>query len=214
MYRFQPQTERLRRLLSKGLIGTPVHIDVSCAFATAFDPHDRLFDPASGGGGILDVGCYAMSYARMVAGWALADDAARPTFVSVGGHLAESGVDDWAIANLAFPGGLTANVRAGTRLADGSEVRIYGSAGHVHLPNPWGPGKDGTAAELVLARVGELEPETLTCETAPLFGAEIDGLAAALEHGEASTISLRDSIATARALDEWRARIVASERSA
>src|SRR5690242_19768197 len=32
MYRFQPQTEVLRQVLESGSIGTPLHVDVSCAF--------------------------------------------------------------------------------------------------------------------------------------------------------------------------------------
>lgn len=147
MYRFQPQTERLRAVLSEGIIGTPLHVDVSCAFATAFDPGDRLFDPSAGGGAILDVGCYAMSFARMVAGWAVDDDGVEPDFVGAGGHLAQSGVDDWAVASLAFPDGFTASVRTGTRLGDSSEARIYGSEGQVYVATPWTPGKNRVAPE-------------------------------------------------------------------
>ncbi len=105
MYRFQPQTERIRSVLAAGLIGTPVHVDVSCAFTAPFDPADRLFDPSAGGGAILDVGCYAMSFARMVAGAAAGDDAVEPAELTAGGHLTDTGVDDWAVASLVFPGG-------------------------------------------------------------------------------------------------------------
>ncbi len=84
MYRFQPQTECVRAALADGLIGTPLHVDVSCAFTTRFDPGDRLFDPSAGGGAILDVGCYAMSFARMVAGWTLGDDAVEPAELTAG----------------------------------------------------------------------------------------------------------------------------------
>jgi len=209
MYRFQPQTERLRAVLSEGLIGVPLHVDVSCAFATAFDPRDRLFSATAGGGAILDVGCYAMSFARMVAGSARQDDAAEPAIASAGGHLADTGVDDWAVASLTFPGGMTASVRAGTRLRDSSEAHIYGSEGHIRVANPWTPGKDGQTPALVVTRIGDSEARVLRCESAPLFGAEIDAVWEARDRGEAIAIPLRDSVATAHALDAWRARIAA-----
>jgi predicted dehydrogenase len=203
MYRFQPQTERVRSVVADGLIGTPLHVDVSCAFSTAFDPGDRLFDPSAGGGAILDVGCYAMSFARMVAGWTAGDDAVEPSELTAGGHLSSTGVDDWAAASMVFPGGLTASVRTGTRLADDSQARVYGSEGHIHVANPWTPGKDGHEPEVTLTRVGDGETR-LPCASAPLFGAEIDALWAARERGEACVMSPRDSVATMRCLDRWR----------
>ncbi|HUN36351.1 MAG TPA: Gfo/Idh/MocA family oxidoreductase, partial [Trebonia sp.] len=166
MYRFQPQTQWIRAAIADGLIGTPLHVDVSCAFTTQFSPGDRLFDPAAGGGAILDVGCYAMSFARMVAGWTLGDDSVEPVELTAGGHRAQTGVEDWATASLVFPGGLTANVRTGTRLADVSQAHVYGSDGHLHIPNPWTPGKDGKEATVTLTSVGDDEAQVVRCASA------------------------------------------------
>ena len=204
MYRFQPQTECVRSALADGLIGTPLHVDVSCAFTTRFNAEDRLFDPAAGGGAILDVGCYSMSFARMVAGWTVQDDAVEPVELTGGGHLSETGVEDWAVASLLFPGGFTANVRAGVRLADTSQAYIYGSEGHLRIANPWTPGKGGQAPEVTLSRVGDDGARLLPCGSAPLFGAEIDAVWAARERGQAQAMSPRDSVATMRSLDRWR----------
>jgi predicted dehydrogenase len=204
MYRFQPQTEYVRAALADGLIGTPLHVDVSCAFTTRFDPGDRLFDPSAGGGAILDVGCYSMSFARMVAGWTVGDDAVEPAELTAGGHLADSGVDDWAVASLVFHGGFTANVRAGTRVADDSRACVYGSEGHLQIANPWTPGKGGHEPRVTLSRVGDDEPRLLPCASVPLFGAEIDALWEARDRGEARAMSPRDSVATMRSLDRWR----------
>ena len=204
MYRFQPQTERIRSVIADGLIGTPVHVDVSCAFTAPFNPADRLFDPSAGGGAILDVGCYAMSFARMVAGWTLGDDAVEPVELTAHGHLTETGVDDWAVASLVFPGGFTASVRTGTRLADDSQARVYGTEGHLLIPSPWRPGGDGKEPNVLLTRVGDAETRVLPCASAPLFGAEIDALWEARDQGEARAMSPRDSIATMRSLDRWR----------
>jgi predicted dehydrogenase len=210
MYRFQPQTEALRQVLERGSIGTPLHVSVSCAFAAPFEPGDRLFDQELGGGAILDVGCYSMSFARMVAGWVLRDDAAEPSELHGGGHLARSGVDDWAVATLLFPGGFTAQARTGTRLGEAPDAVVYGSEGSVYIANPWTPGRDGSAAELVISRVGVDAPEIIRCETRPLFGAEVAALAAAIETGSARQMTPRDSIATMRSLDRWRAAVGAT----
>jgi predicted dehydrogenase len=207
MYRFQPQTEVLRQVLESGSIGIPLHVDVSCAFSASFDCSDRLFDPRLGGGAILDVGCYSMSFARMVAGWVLHDDAAEPSEFLGGGHLAESGVDDWAVASLLFAGGFSAQVRTGTRLGDASDAAIYGSEGYVRIANPWTPGKDGSTPQLVVSRVGSDAPEIIRCAAEPLFGAEVEALTEAVQVGEARRMTPRDSMATMRTLDRWRAAV-------
>src|SRR5699024_6129699 len=102
----------------------------------------RLFDPATAGGGILDVGCYPMSFARFVAGAARGRAAAEPDSLTAGGTLGETGVDEWATAELAFPGGMTASLRTGVRLADPQTATITGSRGVIRLSDPWGLGED------------------------------------------------------------------------
>ena len=41
------------------------------------------------------------------------------------------------MADLTFPGGVTASVRTGVRLHDATTVTIYGVAGTLHLDDPW-----------------------------------------------------------------------------
>ena len=55
MYRFHPQTAALLELIRDGAIGEVRHIDASFAFRKE-EREGRLFDPATAGGGILDVG--------------------------------------------------------------------------------------------------------------------------------------------------------------
>lgn len=203
-YRFQQQTKKIRDLVTGGAIGTPLHVDVSCAFRAEFDPADRLFDPEQGGGGILDVGCYAMSYALMVADWATGVEGVEPATFAGGGHTAPTGVDDWAVAALSFDGGFTADVRSGTRLDDPMHTVIQGSAGNIYIDNPWTPGKGGVTPEIVLSKVGS-EPETIVCEAAPLFGAEVAALERVVATGSYLGMTARQSIVNMRALDRWRA---------
>jgi predicted dehydrogenase len=115
----------------------------------------------------------------MVAGWTLGDDAVEPIE-------------------------LTANVRAGTRLAGDSQAHVYGSEGHLRIPNPWTPGKDGNEPTVMCSRVGDGEAQVVRCASAPLFGAEVDALREARDSGQARDMSPRDSVATMRSLDRWR----------
>ena len=67
MYRFHPQTRAVLELIADGAVGEVQHVDASFSFR-AGERTGRLFDPATAGGGILDVGGYPVSYARAILG--------------------------------------------------------------------------------------------------------------------------------------------------
>lgn len=207
MYRFQPQTEVLRRVLTDGSIGTPLHIQSSRAFFGGFDPSDRVFDPALGGGAILDVGCYPVSMVRMIAGLLSGNPAIEPRRLSGGGHRGPTGVEEWAVASMEFDDGLTALVRCGVRLQDDGELRVYGEDGYVVVPSPWAPGRDTPSGKLIVHRAGSNAPEELLIPPESLFGLEVDAAAAAFDKGEAAFMTLDDSIANMATLDAWRASV-------
>ena len=137
MYRFHPQTVRVLELVAEGAIGELVHVDASFAFDTG-SRSGRLFDTATAGGGILDVGCYPLSLARFVAGAAVGRPSVEPASLTGRGTIGETGVDEWAVAELTFPGGATASLRTGVRLADPQAATITGSRGVIRLADPWG----------------------------------------------------------------------------
>ncbi len=202
MYRFHPQTQKLLELVADQAIGTVTHVDASFAFAVG-QPRGRLFDVDTAGGGILDVGGYPVSLARAVAGAATNQAFAEPTELSATGTLGDSGVDEWSVAQLVFPGGMTASVRTGVRLQEANTATVYGSRGTIHLRDPW---TLGTGSELVLTVVGA-EPETFGFGDAKPYALEADALAASVGTGEAPAMSLADSLGNAVVLDRWRAAI-------
>ncbi len=64
-YRAQRQTLEVQRLLAEHAIGRPQTLHASFGF-TFSDPHNIRFDPARGGGALLDGGSYAMNFVRVV----------------------------------------------------------------------------------------------------------------------------------------------------
>lgn len=207
MYRFHPQTKLLLKMIREGAIGTVTHIDASFAFAVSA-PTGRLFDPALAGGGILDVGGYPVSMARAVAGAAIGRSFAEPTELRATGTIGSTGVDEWTVAHLTFPAGITASVRTGVRLHEPQSVTVHGSKGNIWLNDPWTIGTDTT----LMLRVLGAEPESFTFtsdrDDHKPYALEADGLTdAAVAGGEADAMSLDDSLGNAKVLDQWRAAI-------
>ncbi len=205
MYRHHPQTQLLRELIQEGAIGEVHSIEASCGSVVTPWPTSGRFDPALGGGGILGVGCYPVSMARLVAGAAIGLPFINPESVTAVGTVGESGVDEWSVATLGFHTGVTARVSAGVRAGDENTVKIYGSRGHILVPLPWMvPVTDPGRLVLTTAGVGR---RTLESEPAYPYAVEVDVIGDRDDAREAPQMSWSDSLGNAAVLDQWRAAI-------
>src|SRR5205085_3254290 len=166
MYRCHPQTARIVELIREGAVGEVRLIQSNFSYNLGPKYENiRLSNPAAGGG-IMDVGCYTTSMARLIAG-------AEPEVVTGVAHIGPiSRVDEQATASLKFPGGGVANLACGTQVAVDSELRIWGSAGHIRVPNPWFPGESG--AKIHVHRAGETPEELVVEGGAGLYSIEAD----------------------------------------
>jgi predicted dehydrogenase/aryl-alcohol dehydrogenase-like predicted oxidoreductase len=205
MYRCHPQTQRLTELIRSGAIGEVRMIQATFSFQAGFNADGRLFSNELGGGGILDVGCYTTSIARLVAGAATGQPFANPSRVDGRAVLhPKTGVDLHAAAVAEFPGGILAHLATGVMLNQENCLRVFGSAGSIHVPSPFVPSQDTT---LLLKREGQEAPETIaTHSDTPLYALEADAVGDAISRGEreSSFMSVLDTLGNMAALDAWR----------
>ncbi|MEE1618000.1 Gfo/Idh/MocA family protein [Brachybacterium sp. J153] len=66
--RFLPQYDVLRQVLDSGILGEIVEVAADHGQAMPTDPAHRMNDPELGGGALLDLGVYPISFAQMVLG--------------------------------------------------------------------------------------------------------------------------------------------------
>jgi predicted dehydrogenase len=124
--RFLPAYATLRDVLAEGTLGTPLVVEADFGFRRPLDPAHRLFDPALGGGALLDLGIYPLQLASLVLG--------PPDDVVARGHLGRTGVDEHVAAVLHHPSGGLAVIKAAVRVALSCGARVSGSRGWVELP--------------------------------------------------------------------------------
>ncbi len=209
MYRCHPQTLKLVELIRDGAIGEVNLIVASFAFDAGPNIEGRTLNHASAGGGILDVGCYPVSFSRLVAGAATGQEIAEPLQVRGVARIGEeSRVDEIAAATLLFPNGIVAQCATGVRTAAENNARVFGSKGDITVLDPWIPAKEGGTTKLILTSDGqtqEIEIETTT----PLYALEADAFAEGVESGRAPypAMSIEDTLGNMRTLDLWRAEI-------
>ena len=214
MYRLHPQTEKLVELIRSGAIGEVRMIKSSFGFAMpGFMPEHRLFANDLAGGGILDVGGYPVSMARLIAGAAAGKPFAEPDKVAGAAHLGQSGVDEWASALLTFADGIIAEVSCSIALAQDNILRILGAKGRIEVPDFWfaGGDRDVGPGRIDLIHHDNRRETISVNETRHLYSFEVDAAGDAILAGRQEFawpgMGWADSLGNLRVLDRWRAAI-------
>lgn len=127
--RFLPIMVETRRLIAEGAIGNVQMIQADFGFRAAFNPASRLFDPALGGGALLDVGVYPISLASMVLG--------QPDRIAAVATLGATGIDENTGILLGFPGGAVAVLSTSVRANTPQEATLLGDTGSIRIHSPW-----------------------------------------------------------------------------
>ena len=122
--RFQPAVVRARELLAE--IGSVVSVQAELGIKRDFDPTDRLFAPELGGGALLDLGVYVVSFAQMVLG--------TPRSVHAVGALERNGVEAAATLLLGWEAGRSATLTTSLHSPMPGGARIFGSDGWIDVP--------------------------------------------------------------------------------
>jgi predicted dehydrogenase len=124
--RFIPAIVALRSLVADGAIGEVRLVTADFCFHLPYDSSHRLYDPAVGGGALLDLGIYPLSFATMLLGFP--DDVQSIT------RLVPSGVDGTDVLQLGWRSGARAQVNCSLQFNRPMEARISGSKGWIHVP--------------------------------------------------------------------------------
>lgn len=140
--RFVPAVIKTRELLEAGAIGEPRMLFSDFGYAATLNPKWRHFDPALGGGALLDVGVYPISFSSMIFG--------TPVKITGGAHLGITGVDEQSAYVLQGKAGQLSLLSSAIRTNTPQETTIMGTEGRIRLHSPsWRPSK------LTLSRAGK-----------------------------------------------------------
>jgi predicted dehydrogenase len=144
--RFLPHMVRLRELLASGALGEVRTVTAEHGQWFAPDPEHRLFAPDLGGGALLDLGIYPMSFTSMVLG--------TPSRVTAVSEPAFTGVDATTSVLLEHESGAHGVVTTTLAAVGANSASIVGTEARVEIDRVWySPtswsllGRDGTVLE-------------------------------------------------------------------
>jgi predicted dehydrogenase len=124
--RTNPAIRRIAELVADGAIGEVRHIAADFGLAGPFPPGHRLRAPELGGGALLDLGVYPVTFAHLFLG--------PPQFVTAWASLLPEGTDENTGIVLGYAGGAVATLHCGLRGETGRRATITGTDGRVELP--------------------------------------------------------------------------------
>jgi predicted dehydrogenase len=196
MYRCTKQTAQVRDWIASGIIGEVKMVNAEFAFQAGEDWANFRNDPDLGGGGLMDVGSYCVSIARMAFG----EEPVGTTYVS---QKSAKGVDWIGSGQLTFSGNRTAVFTTGVGIVADNGATIYGDKGRIVIEDPW---KQHKGAKLHrYEKYSLVETLDLGISNAELYAAEADAVAEFFTHKECPYVTIEDTMQQMRTLDGLRA---------
>lgn len=127
--RFMPAMGKVRSWLAEGQLGEVRRVEATFGFPTAGSPEGRMLNLALGGGALLDMGVYPVSFASMVFG------GEQPKEIRGMMFLGKTGVDEETMALLDYGQGRMACLQTSISSRMTNDAWIYGSLGAIHMPD-------------------------------------------------------------------------------
>ncbi|MFC6903889.1 Gfo/Idh/MocA family oxidoreductase [Halalkalicoccus tibetensis] len=190
MYRYHPRTERAVALAREELEG--VHsVSATFKFPLGDDPADVRLSPELAGGSLMDVGCYAVSAARLFLGEP--ERAFATTHDSRG-----AGVDTDLAGVLELGDGASARVASGFDSRLIQRYRVEGENGWIEVEDAFDAPTD-EPTELAYRIDGRKGTETF--DPVDQFRLEVEHFASAVESGESPQTDGEGAVANMEAID-------------
>ncbi|MFI1566573.1 Gfo/Idh/MocA family protein [Streptomyces sp. NPDC020490] len=194
-----PVIRRVAALVRDGAIGEVRAVQADFGISGPFSPSHRLRDPAQGGGALLDLGVYPVSFAQLLLG--------EPADLTAQAVLSAEGVDLQTSALLSWDTGAQALLHCSIVGDSPRTASVTGSRGRIELPHSF-----FHADRFVLHRDGHA-PEEFTADPADgrvdSFRHEALEVMRAVRAGETESpmVPLDGTLAVMRTLDALRERI-------
>jgi predicted dehydrogenase len=190
MYRLHPQWRRAVTIVRDGGVGEPLAVQTWFSYFNE-DPSNVRNQPNIGGGALMDIGCYAISLARLVFG-------AEPRRVLGRCDIdPRFSTDRMASALLDF-GRATSTFMCATQLAPYQRVNIAGTEGRVEIEIPFNAPPD-RPCRIWHARGEQIEE--ITFEICDQYTIEGDELSRAILEDTPVPTPLEDAVANMRVID-------------
>jgi predicted dehydrogenase len=190
MYKFHPQWVHVKELIDSGEIGQVHSVHTHFSYNNT-DPGNIRNKTETGGGALMDIGCYAVSFPRFILG------REPERAIALLARDAAFGTDVLSTAILDF-GFARATFTVATKSFPYQRCVIHGSQGHMEIKIPCNVYSDVPAEVVITYGVGERVYRT---EPSNQYVLQFEAFADALRSGGPVPVPVSDAVANMRVLD-------------
>ena len=191
MYRFHPQWLKVKSLISEGVIGKVKTINAFFSYYNV-DPKNIRNSVLVGGGALMDIGCYCVSFPRFI----LETEPVR--VIGTMDLDPEMKIDRMTSGILGFSDGITATFTCSTQLMPYQRVNILGENGRIEVEIPVNAPIDKVTHICVSTK--EFSKE-FTFDPINQYTLQVDYFAKAIMDESKNDFPLKDSINNMKVID-------------
>ena len=215
MYRYHPQIPKIVDLLKNKIIGNLISMEsffgfnaltkrkiFGIKFKKKPNKYNRLFSKELGGGAILDIGCYPVSFSIFVASLISKIDFNRIEVLNKKKEIGPTGVDMNSFAELNFGNNFKSKVFASLIKNLGKKTKIIGTKGELIIEDTWSP----TNISLINVTGENKETIKIKCHN-NVYAYEIDTLSTCILENKKEPnfpgMTINETLENMRILDKW-----------
>ena len=215
MYRYHPQIPKIVDLLKNKIIGNLISMEsffgfnaltkrkiFGIKFKKKPNKYNRLFSKELGGGAILDIGCYPVSFSIFVASLISKIDFNRIEVLNKKKEIGPTGVDMNSFAELNFGNNFKSKVSASLIKDLGKKTKIIGTKGELIIEDTWSP----TNISLINVTGENKETIKIKCHN-NVYAYEIDTLSTCILENKKEPnfpgMTINETLENMKILDKW-----------
>ena len=213
MYRYYPQIKKIIEILKSDQLGRLVSMKTTFSNNLLFKkkffffkkkrkikPDSRLFNKDLGGGSILDLGCYTISFSFLIASLIKDLDLKNFKLKNIKKEIGSTGVDIEAEADLIFENGFKSKIKSSFQDYNKDTV-IIGEKGSLFIKDAW------HGAPLIEKKIGREKIKIINEGTENLYSYQIENISRSLLKNQKRTsfpgFTINDTILNTKVLESW-----------
>ena len=218
MYRYHPQISKVVDLLKNNVIGNLVSMESLFGFDALGrkkifgiklnklkkkpNRNNRLYNKELGGGAILDLGCYPVSFSILIASLISKFDFTKTKVSNKKNEIGPTGVDMNSFAELDFGNNFRSTIGVAFTQNLGNKTKIIGTKGELVLEDTWSP------SNLSLIQINGENKETIEIECHNnIYIYEIEALSKCILENKKEPdfpgMTINETLENMRILDKW-----------
>ena len=209
-----PKLKKTVELINEGEIGKLISMESS--FGTdiltkkiffgfkkkkKLNPKNRIFNKKLGGGAILDLGCYPVSFSTLIASQISKIDHDKIEVLNKKKEIGSTNVDLDSYMELRFENNFISKVSASFTKNLGKKSKIIGTKGELYIKDTW------LATPAIISIKNDISKEVKISSNQNIYSYEIDAMSQCILDDKKKTdfpgLTIDDIIGNMKILDKW-----------